>query len=338
MKKLMNIVLIIGILSACTKSGIQYEQTGEISFRPVAAKATKAAVTGTEYPAGYNFRVWSWWGDVPAGTLLKDFPAYAEMYIQKGEFTNRNAGNSWGGVSPYFWPTKGSLMFAGYSPADAQANNFVYSWANKTMMIDTYRQSDDISKTHDLMWFDVTERSYIDNTNLNSDSQVVNGVPVVFQHLLSWLTFRFHIKDGASSTYIVTDVKLKNIETEADFTSRPAAGLPEWTDHYLTDDIAIWNGTLALSSAPVTLESSQNGVIVIPQSCATEDAQLEITYKTSENGSPQTKTVYLTAGADGHEWKVGKHYTYTLTFGSNEILVLPEVNDWNIVSVDIEVQ
>ena len=340
MKKLIYISLILGILSACTKSGVLYEQTGEISFRPVAAKATKGAVTGSEYPKDkeHNFRVWSWWGDVPAGTLLKDFPAYPDMFINKGEFTNRTGGNSWGGVTPYYWPTKGSLMFAGYSPADARAMNFSYSWVNHTMTINTYTQPTDISKTHDLMWFDVTERSYIDNSNMSSNDVEVNGVPVIFRHLLSWLTFRFHIKEGASSTYILTDVTLKNIETEANFTSRPATGAAEWTNHYLAADIDVWRGTQTITSEPKILEATQNGVIVIPQSCAAEDAQLEITYKTSEGGTSQTKTVYLTAGADGHIWKSGKHYTYTLTFGNNEILVLPEVNDWNTVSVDIEVQ
>ena len=339
MKKLINIALIIGIISACTKSGIQYEHPGEISFRPVAAKPTKSAVTGTEYPKdqAHNFRVWSWWGDVPAGTSLSDFPTYAEMYINKGEFTNKSA-DSWAGVTPYYWPTRGSLVFAGYSPADAQATNFSYSWTNHAMTINTYIQSNDISRTNDLMWFDVTERSYIDNTNMNSSGDDVSGVPVVFKHLLSWLTFKFHIKEGVSSTYIITEVKLKNIETEANFNSKPAAQQSEWTDHHMTGDVPIWSGVQEIGSKPVVLESTGNGVIVIPQSCAAEHAQLEITYKTSESGPAQTKTVYLTAGADGHEWKLAKHYTYTMTFGSNEILVQPEVNDWNTVSVDIEVQ
>ncbi len=335
MKKLIYIALLTGILSACTKSGILYEQTGEISFHPVAAKTTKAAVTGTEYPTDLNFRIWSWWGDVTAGTPINDFPTYADMYINKGEFTKKTENSNWSGVTPYYWPTKGSLMFAGYSPAGAKAMNISYSWVNKTMTINTYEQSADISKTDDLMWFDVTDRSHIDNTN----SKDANGVPVVFKHLLSWLTFRFHMKEGASSAYIVTKVTLKNIETEANFTSKPAAENQEWTDHYLTRDIVIWSGTEAAGiEQPITLEDSENGVIVIPQSCAVEDAQLEITYKTSESGEPQTKTVYLTAGADGHIWKTGKHYTYTMTFGSDEILVLPEVYDWDTVSVDIEVQ
>lgn len=336
MKKLIYITLIIGILSACTKSGVQYERTGEISFRPVAAKPTKSAVTGTEYPKdqAHNFRVWSWWGDVPAGTSLNDFPTYAEMYINKGEFTNKSS-NNWGGVTPYYWPTKGSLMFAGYSPADAQAINFSYSWTNQAMTIDTYTQSSDISKTHDLMWFDVTERSYIENTN--SDGDEMSGVPVVFKHLLSWLTFKFQLKEGILSTYIITDVKLKNIETEADFYSKPSGLQSEWMDHYMTSDVAIWSGKQKISSEPIVLESTKNGIIVIPQSCAAENAQLEITYKTNDSGPSQIKTVYLTAGADGNEWKLAKHYTYTMTFGSNEILVMPEVNDWNTVSVDIVV-
>lgn len=339
MKKLIHIVLMIGLISACTKSSVQYEQTGEISFRPVAAKVTRGAVTGAEYPEAQNFRVWAWWGDVPSGTALKDFPTYADMYINKGEFSNR-VGSSWGGVTPYYWPTEGSLMFAGYSPADAEAINFSYSWVNRTMTINTYKQSNDIAKTKDLMWFDVTERSYVDNSNRNSQGVEVTGVPVVFNHLLSWLTFRFQKKDVSTSTYIVTGVKLNNIETEADFTSSPADGQSVWIDHYLTDNIAIWSNAdgYAVGTEPKVLESSSDGVIVIPQSCAAGDAQLEVTYKTRANGTPQTKTVYLTAGDDGHVWKAGKHYTYTITFGSNEILVLPEVNDWNTVSVDIEVQ
>lgn len=121
MKKLIHIVLMIGLISACTKSSVQYEQTGEISFRPVAAKVTRSAVT------------------------------------------------------PYYWPTEGSLMFAGYSPADAEAINFSYSWVNRTMTINTYKQSNDIAKTKDLMWFDVTERSYVDNSNRNSQGVEVTG-------------------------------------------------------------------------------------------------------------------------------------------------------------------
>jgi hypothetical protein len=93
-----------------------------------------------------------------------------------------------------------------------------------------------------------------------------------------------------------------------------------------------------MTTDPVTLESAQNGVIVIPQPCTADHVQLQVRYKISEGGAEQSKDVYLTAGTDGQIWKPGKHYTYTITFGNNEILVLPDVTDWQTQTVDVEVQ
>ena len=334
MKKLIIIALIIGFASACTKSSIRYEQPGEISFRPVTAMTTKAAISGTTYPEDSTFNVWAWWGDVPENTSLSEFPSGAEMYLNKRPFGKDENGNSWVGLDvPYFWPTRGSLVFAGYSPVSAKAQNFSYSWSNKTMTITAYEQSTDISKTVDLMWFDVTERSYTDNNNRNPQDVAVDGVPVVFKHLLSWLTFKFTKSDN-----IITGVELLGIETKARFTSSPAAGTENWTDHTDSSTMPVWRGSEKITDGEKVLESTDNGVLVIPQPCTAEHVQLQIRYKASETGNENTKTVYLTAGADGHIWKPGKHYTYTITFGQNEILVLPDVTDWETVTVDIEVQ
>lgn len=339
MKKLIIIALIIGFASACTKSSIRYEQPGEISFRPVTAMTTKAAIAGTTYPEDSTFNVWAWWGDVPENTPLSEFPTRAEMYLNKRPFAKDEGGSSWVGQDiPYFWPTRGSLIFAGYSPVSAIAQNFSYSWTDKTMTITAYEQSTDISKTVDLMWFDVTERSYTDNNNKNQQDMAVDGVPVVFKHLLSWLTFKFQKKDGASSGYIVTDVTLQGIETKARFTSSPVAGNEEWSDQTEPKPVPVWSGSYEVTNEAEAKESTPAGVLVIPQPCTAEHVQLQVKYKTSAGSQEQTKDVYLTAGTDGHIWKPGKHYTYTITFGENEILVLPDVTDWETVTVDIEVQ
>lgn len=343
MKKLFIIALIIGFASACTKSSVRYEQPGEISLHPVTAKATKAAVTDAVYPESEKFNVWAWWADVPANTPLASFPSYPDLYIYKGTFQNRT-GSSWGGTTPYYWPTNGSMVFAGYSPASAQARSIEYIWDEKTLKIGTYIQPHDISQTKDLMWFDVTSQTYNNNDNAVRKGELdvpVNGVPVVFKHILTWLTFKFKLKEGVTSAYTVTDVKLKNIETEANYTSKPLGGLSEWTGHYLTSDIDIWSDKTngyRVTAEPYALESTPNGIVVIPQSCATEDAQLEITYRFETTRADLTKTVYLNAGSDGYIWKPGKHYTYTITFGNNEIFVIPEVTDWQTQTVDIEVQ
>lgn len=338
MKKLIIAVLAIGAFSACTKSSVLYEQPGEISIRPVAAKATKAAVDGVYYPISNDFNVWAWWGNVPAGTELDAFPAYPEIYIHDGTFAFEYSYGAWRGNTPYYWPTEGSLVFAGYSPASAydDALLFNYRWTEKIFEIRGYKQSTDILKTNDLMWFDATVRSYSDN----------GAVPVVFHHILSWLTFTFQLKEGVQSSHTVTNVKLTGIETEARFTSKPAAGNPEWTDHYLTDEVQIWSGSQDLSSTPVTLESTTDGVLVIPQSCANENAQLEITYYVGNDSSDlKTKILYLTYFTEGEDgnvnnvWEPGKHYIYNIIFSAdNEILVMPEVDDWITETVDIEIQ
>lgn len=99
MKRLVIAALAIGALAACTKSNVQLEQPGEISFQPVAQKATKAAVDEANYPTttDYNFNVWAWWGDYDAGTALASFTT-TTPYIANGTFVHRTeTANSWGG-------------------------------------------------------------------------------------------------------------------------------------------------------------------------------------------------------------------------------------------------
>ena len=117
MKRFAIAALILLSVLACTKSNIQYEPTGEISLRPVAEKATKAAHTTTAYGEGAPaFNGWAWWADVNPGAAVDTYLATNDVtpYISKGEFVHSGSG-SWGGSTPYYWPTRGSLVFAGYS-------------------------------------------------------------------------------------------------------------------------------------------------------------------------------------------------------------------------------
>lgn len=333
MKKLLFAAFAIGTMAACTKSVVQYEQSSELTLQPVAGKATKAAVTTTAYPTGINFNVWAWWSDKVAGST--DLAAFTTPYIVEGEFTARD-NISWGGVTPYYWPTTGSLVFAGYSPADAEATSFTY--AGTTLTINGYTQSADIAQTDDLMWFDLTDKSYDQN---GTDAK---GVPVVFKHALSWLTFKFNLKTGVTpENWTVKSVKLTGIETKADFTAEKGNN-PAWANWAVPEEVEVYGGseTVQYTADGTVLESTPNGVVVIPQSCASADAKLVITYdlKTPYGGtlSGQEVTLDLNAGADGNAWRPGKHYIYTIIFGANEILIAPAVAEWTEVKVEIPVQ
>lgn len=360
MKKLVFAVLAIGAMAACTKVSVQHEQTGEISFQPVAAMATKAAVDGPEYPEDLNFRVWAWWG----GAEASDTPAYAAystVYINQGEFQNKSDGN-WGGwdssqgkAQPYYWPTTGSLVFAGFSPANA-TGTFGYDLQKKTFTATNYVQSNDISKTHDLMWFDAGE-SYA--SNLGTKEAPV-GIPAVFHHALSWLTFRFNLKDATTSqNWKITGVTLKNIETKADYTHPVTSPATPWINQTDRKDMVVWTGehnVVYKSTEPDKLESVENGVVIIPQSSiAGSDEQsdqapmLVITYNLKSPAGPilenQQVTLPLTttngtAGdpTDDNNWLPGKHYTYTIIFGANEILISPTVASWTDVTETVNVE
>lgn len=343
MKKLVLAALAIAAMAACAKSNVQLEQPGEIAFQPVAQKATKAAVVGTYYPIeeAYNFNVWAWWGDKPANTPDAEIASFNTVYINKQTFKARDYVN-WGGYDkPYYWPTTGSLFFAGYSPANAPGG-FGYSHGEKKFVITGYEQSDDISKTTDLMWFHLTDKSY---------DRTTPSVPVQFHHALSWLSFRFNLEQPYTPTdWTVTSVKLTGIETKGNFTAEKNGtstqqGKAEWKDLTNTvDELLVYDKAGGypvayvtsdydpLADDPSVLENTKNGVLVLPQSCAPSAASLVIEFKQkapSENSVHQTKTLSL--GGESDSWLPGKHYIYTITFGAEEILIAPTVVDWEEV-------
>ena len=361
MKKLVFAALTIAAMAACTKSNVQYEQPGEIAFQPVAQKATKATTSvGNAYPEAEKFNVWAWWVSADAGHM--DYPTLSNgytKYIEEGTFAKKE--NTWGGwdlsedkSKPYYWPTTGSLFFAGYSPATA-SGTYNYTLETQTLIITKYKQSNELEYTKDLMWFDVTEKSYDQN------DAALNGVPVKFRHALSWLTFKFNLKDeNTEKLWTITKAELQNIETEADFTAERGQN-PIWTVVPETSkNITVFEGEhlLEYSSDGTVLEgngvaSAMTGdVLVIPQSCTAAEvdasgevtkaaaAQLVITYDLSTQAGTtlEDQTVTLPVNTIDDKWLDGKHYIYTIIFGANEILIAPTVADWGVEYVNVPVE
>lgn len=343
MKKLVFAALAIGAMAACTKSNVQYEQPGEISFQPVTQKATKAAVVGATYPtdAAYNFNVWAWWAD--GKTDIADFSI---AYINDQPFEYRSALGLWGGSrQSYYWPTTGSLYFAGYSPASIQGSpdnsddcEVSYDKINKILTVKNYQQSSNISETVDLMWFHLTDQSY---------DRTTPSVPVKFHHALSWLSFRFNLeKQDTPAVWTVKSVKLTGIETKGTFTAKKTGtsieqGDAAWSSWSETKEVQVYNKDAGypvtyvtndynpLADDPSVPENAKNGVLVLPQSCAPSAASLVIGFQqVAPSGEIATQTKTLNLGDADDSWLPGKHYIYTITFGAEEILIAPSVADW----------
>ena len=209
MKKLVIAALAIGTMAACTKSNVQYEQPGEISFQPVTQKATKAAVAGPTYPtddAAYNFNVWAWWGNDNA-IIDGAYSKFSSLYIDKGTFVHKG-NNTWGGDPAYYWPTTGSLVFAGYSPATAEGK-FTYTPSTKTFKVEDYTQSNLTAETKDLMWFDITDKSY--NTRKIDDDIIWVGAD---NRRLALFEAVYSVTRGISyNSYMIIDEKIALVDT-----------------------------------------------------------------------------------------------------------------------------
>ena len=376
MKKLILSIFAVAALFSCSKSDITYEQVdSEIGFAPVAKNITKAAlgVADNVYPTNQNIGVWSNYdGNVAHGTTVNYETTFKTAYISDKQFTYHAdvTPKSWAGVTPYFWPTNGSLVFAGYSMTAPEApgteapvvgTSRSYDFASDVMKIDGYTQSLNPATSFDLLWFGRTATSY----NLRNQAA---AVPVVFQHALSWITIKV-VGSGLcidnENPWRVTSLVINNLKSKGNV-SMTGSGTNKATWSELADSdndatnnyMTVFTGDDALTDVVTIRETTPNGTLVVPQplvKTSDTDTQaypsltVKYKYKTPANVEiEETSTVSLSLAdakdeygnaisANHTAWQSGFHYTYTLTFKTNEILIAPTVIGWEEVNQSINV-
>lgn len=352
MKKIISIVLGVASLAACTKTSVSYEQPGEIALAPVTrANMTKAAVTGTTFPATNDMGVYAYYNaSKPAATpkdvfldrldLSKALYMNNVRFMKKGTTTWAGA-NDQGEATPYYWPKTGSLVFAAYSPKGA---NLAYDAASdkfSTQPNTNYVQETDLSKTVDLLWSPMTTASH------------ANGhVTMVFYHAMSWVTVKVKAaNDESINKFRVKSIALNNIINEGSFTTNGSH--IDWNPSSSADakTLSVFNSEGHVVSNTVdVLENVENGTVVIPQTLG-DDAKLTVVFSqlmpTGNWSADQTLPFVLNACTTGEpaaaldEWKNGTHYIYTLSFNikggegpeeNNEILIAPSLEKWQDVT------
>ena len=335
MKKILYSLLAVAALASCMKSEAVYtEDNSEIKIKPATALATKAnqlaAIDGTEYPVAENFDVYGYWANLPAGNSFTKADADVTTYLGEGgavEFTNK--GNYWGGTTTYYWPKNGSLRFAAYSPSNV---DMAHDLDTDTYTVTGYEQPATTATTWDLL-VAPTSKSYTAMT-------AAENVSVVFEHALSWITVKVVAKDAeAAKAFDIKKVTINDVVNVADFEAvMSGEKAMTWT---LTDTkvaYEVFNGSQAVTETATVIETTKDGTVIIPQATTT----ITVDYKQNAlEGTPaldnQQVTVDLVLDAENTPWKPGKHYVYTLVFGLDEILINPDVVDWDDVIVN-EVQ
>lgn len=346
MNKVFLAIAAVAALAACSKSDVEYAQTGEISFVPVAKNMTKSMMTGTTFQASESFNVWAWYNQTDDNTAVADWDtATDKYYFEEATFVNRG-GTSWGGATPYYWPKVGSLLFAGYYPVEA-ADKASYEFDGETnqMVFTGYEQSEvaETGYTEDLMYFNMTENSH------NS-----GPVAVVFKHALSWVTVNLARTsdnpaddEGNIPQYPeikVNSVTFTNVNPEGTGTVVGTDGDITWTLTGTPDNTVVTPAEgVVLEAAPQT----QTEPLFIPQ-VFTDKMELQVNYTISSSATESFSETYTVAlkgmsGTEGEKavtvnsWEDAKHYTYNITIGLEEILIEPTVADWTPVTVEVPV-
>lgn len=347
MKRIILAIAAITAIAACTKSEVTYEAPGEITFLPTTSNATKGAMAGPLETAnpGQKLGIYAFWNKTQGPIANPDKSNYTDAYLSNAVFARKQATETtyaWGGDGvAYPWPVNGSLIFAGYTKP-ASTIDVSYDVVNDKMIFTDYTQTDGF----DLCWFGATPSSYNNRTD---------GTPITvnLSHALSWLSFEV-VASGVAEGWKITSITLNDIANKGTGTCVGNSGIADvhrdaakWVCNTYETDIPLF--TADADTDPITLTTTvqnieganpKNEFVVIPQtinagnqsSGARTQHTLTINYKfmvgASEKKDTKTVNLDLTASSDTNRWESGVHYTYTITFAGNEILVAPSYGTW----------
>lgn len=345
MKKVFVTFLAVASVIACTKSNVEFEETTEIGLKPVAHNVTKSMMTGTEeFQTSESFNVWAFYKQLPAGTTIEQWQAATNVaqtpYIVDKTFKNVTGTKTWHGVTSYYWPKVGSLLFTAYYPtaanvsyefSDAVAGENGTIPAKNQMVITDYKQSRVASTgySEDLMY-----------ANMTASSVSSNNVALTFKHALSWISVVLVKGDDTpnDATITVSSVKFTDI-------------LPQGDAVVNNQDVIVWTpeGTAAavdvVESTQTLVKKNTNQLAYEPLFIPQPMHDMVITYNIASadadaSNFTETMTVKLSdlKNDDADKWEPGKHYTYTITIGTTEILVAPSVTPWDGVSYTVPVE
>ena len=332
MKKFFFSCLAIAAIASCAKTEDVYTpDQAEIKLAPVTSLTTKTVngvINTTTYPKSENFNVYAYWANEPAGSVFEEG---ATTYLNNVKFVNK--GEYWGGATTYYWPKNGSLRFAAYSPSELTMAHYltsdVYELNGLTYPVD-------IKESYDILVAPTSE-SYTAQT-------AAEKVSVVFEHALSWINFKVTSTAVASEAFTITDVIVNNVNNLGNLVADMKAGTKTWSTA-LPQTINVYNSTTGqtVNALPTVIENAdKNGnvgysFLVLPQPTTSVTIKFTQNALSGTNGTPslenQEITIPLTLD-ENQPWEAGKHYTYTIIFDLDEILINPSVEEWEEVVVN----
>ena len=322
----------------------------KISFEaPAVTGITRAALVpgeiGTGYDKGEHFSVYALYFAGGTYTTFGD----GTLYMDDVETAYEETDNYWdsenAGGQAYYWPNKGSLTFAAYSPTGA-AEDCKVAWGAAGFTFTGFTVQDDPADHYDLMF---SERSYDRTASTGGTSY--NGVDINFKHALSSVVFKTKLGDTYEGhTITLKNITLKNTFTTGNFNqglgdangavTTAAAWTGQKTEN--TAGYVAFSGAVVINSTTAAEPAGATRLIVLPQELEHDGANnvtIDVTYSIHNGTSEidQTATIDISQGYGLTAFEIGKRYIFTLIIGLDKITFSPNVDEWKDVNVpDIE--
>lgn len=335
MKKSVLLLAAVATLAACAKNEVIpafSAEENEITFN-VAPKTKALSDTQTDFSHDNVFASYAYYLG-PDKTWAND-AAEAQLYIDKSTISYKN--DIWKNAQvTYYWPKDGgSLTFFAYSLnkgdltfGDHSGMGCTTSGINGAFDVIT-------NKNVDFLVADIAA-----DKTANEKTYDHNGVPTLFKHKLSQVTFTAKVAEKYDSkTFTVKSIKFLNISHQCTYNQIPEAMVESGAkvDQTYADNIGN-----VVTEQPVAVDPVINGsdgnktddgqYLYIPQTFG-DDNLLEVRYTvTTEVG--QNKVVENCVKTFKikdifPKWEMGKRYAFNITFSLDEIHWDPAVEDWS---------
>lgn len=327
MKKVFALAALVAVaLTSCVTNEVVTPE-GEIAFKAVSYKNTKAVVngpiSGTTYPTNEHFGVYAYHSTTAWSTSYTPSPY---MYGADGKGVEiEKVGTYWKNADQsYYWPKTGMLSFVAYSPYAFGAGT-VSATATEGVAFSDFTTTNNFAAQVDLMATDVVK-------DLAKANPVV-PVPVAFKHLLSQV--KVAVKPAATTygssgvaSITLDRVVLSGVNSVADYASVDGAVVANgWSGHATPIEYTYLSTSQGVTLTAAEAAAVGDAALVIPQTVA--GRKITIDYTINYNGGAKdvmTNVVYNVP--DAFAWEMGKIYTYTITIGiGDEITFTPSVSD-----------
>ncbi len=343
MKKVILFIAASAVIAACSKNElVPAGDAGSAEITYLTAPKTKADPSKDNFDKSNVFASWAYY--LPSDKSWSENRLEAQEYIVNSLISYQTETGSWKDTSSiHYWPKSGKLTFFAYSLNKGDLNlkhnvsqsHFACYNSEDSCGINGQIDLDENPNTDFLVAQIAMDKSG------NATTYYTNGVPTLFRHRLTRIAFTVKKSaDYANKKFTLNAIKFHNLSHAMNyeqFHKTDDGNLAEYGYESGSRTTQVYTETAlpveSLKSTPVPGENEVR-YIYIPQTFKgkNETATIEISYTvtTTVNGKEVDDVCKETINVKNYfeKWEMGKRYIINLTFGLEEILWDPAVEDW----------